>query len=163
MKKLHLLTYFILTSAIILGQSKTSTCFKRDRGHNFKSNSLSVNQISETEKYNVTFYYLNLNMTNTSTELSGKVAMYAKAIEPIDSALFELYSTFNITAITVNGQPVNYSRINSAIKVPVNAQADELFVIETTYDGIPPTAATNPLGGSGMSQDNSPTWGNEVV
>ena len=163
MKKLHLLTYFILTSAIILGQSKTSTCFKRDRGHNFKSNSLSVNQISETEKYNVTFYYLNLNMTNTSTELSGKVAMYAKAIEPIDSALFELYSTFNITGITVNGQPVNYSRINSAIKVPVNAQADELFVIETTYDGIPPTAATNPLGGSGMSQDNSPTWGNEVV
>lgn len=163
MKKLHLLTYFILTSAIILGQSKTSTCFKRDRGHNFKSNSLSVNQISETEKYNVTFYYLNLNMTNTSTELSGKVAMYAKAIEPIDSALFELYSTFNIAGITVNGQPVNYSRINSAIKVPVNAQADELFVIETTYDGIPPTAATNPLGGSGMSQDNSPTWGNEVV
>ena len=88
--------------------------------------------------------------------------MYAKAIEPLDSAL-ELFSTFNITGITVNGESVNYSRVNSAITVPVNAQSNEQFIIETTYDGIPPTAATNPLGGSGMSQDDSPTWGNDVV
>ena len=163
MFKIQLLTYFILTSTLIIGQSKSPTCYKRDRGNNFKSNTLSVSQIAETEKYDVTFYYLNLNMTNTSTELSGKVAMYAKAIEPLDSALFELFSTFNITEITVNGQPVNYSRVNSAIKVPVNALSDEQFIIETTYDGTPPTAATNPLGGSGMSQDDSPTWGNDVV
>ena len=163
MKTLQLLSYFILTSSIIFGQSKNPTCFKRDKGNNYKSNSLSVSQIAETEKYDVTFYYLNLNMTNTSTDLAGKVAMYAKANEALDSALFELYSTFNISGITVNGQPVNYSRVNSAIKVPVNVQANDLFIIETTYDGTPPTAATNPLGGAGMSQDNSPTWGNEVV
>ena len=163
MFKIQLLSYFILTSTLIIGQSKSPTCYKRDRGNNFKSNTLSVSQIAETEKYDVTFYYLNLNMTNTSTELSGKVAMYATAIEPLDSALFELFSTFNITGITVNGQSVNYSRVNSAIKVPVNALSDEQFIIETTYDGTPPTAATNPLGGSGMSQDDSPTWGNDVV
>ena len=148
MFKIQLISYFILTSTLIIGQSKTPTCYKRDRGNNFKSNTLSVGQIAETEKYDVTFYYLNLNMTNTSTELSGKVAMYAKAIEPLDSALFELFSTFNITGITVNGESVNYSRVNSAIKVPLNAQSNEQFIIETTYDGIPPTAATNPLGGS---------------
>ena len=163
MKKLQLLSYFILTSSLIIGQSKSPTCFKRDRGHNYKSNSLSVSQIAETEKYDVTFYYLNLSMTNTNTDLGGKVAMYAKAKEPLDSALFELFPTFNISGITVNGQSVNYSRVNSAIKVPVNAQVNEQFIIETTYDGTPPTAATNPLGGAGMSQDNSPTWGNEVV
>ena len=49
------------------------------------------------------------------------------------------------------------------IKVPVNAQSGTSFVIETQYNGTPPTGATNPLGGAGMSQDNSPTWGNEVV
>lgn len=163
MIKLQLLSCFILSSFLIIGQSKSPTCFKRDRGHNYKSNSLSVSQIAETEKYDVTFYYLNLSMTNTSTDLGGKVAMYAKAKEPLDSALFELFPTFNISGITVNGQSVNYSRVNSAIKVPVNAQVNEQFIIETTYDGTPPTAATNPLGGAGMSQDNSPTWGNEVV
>ena len=93
----------LLGITISLCQSKTPTCYKRDRGNNVKSNTLSVSQIAETEKYDVSFYYLNLNMTNTSTELSGKVAMYAKAIEPIDSALFELFSTFNISGITVNG------------------------------------------------------------
>ena len=72
MKKLQLLSYFILTSSLIIGQSKSPTCFKRDRGHNYKSNSLSVSQIAETEKYDVTFYYLNLSMTNTSTDLGGK-------------------------------------------------------------------------------------------
>ena len=163
MKKLQLLSCFILSSFLINGQSKSPTCFKRDRGHNYKSNSLSVSQIAETEKYDVTFYYLNLSMTNTSTDLGGKVAMYAKAKEPLDSALFELFPTFNISGITVNGQSVNYSRVNSAIKVPVNALVNEQFIIETSYDGTPPTATTNPLGGAGMSQDNSPTWGNEVV
>ena len=62
----------------------------------------------------------------------------------------------------MNGQPVNYSRVNSAIKVPVNALSDEQFIIETTYDGTP-QPLLNPLGGSGMSQDDSPTWGNDVV
>ena len=163
MKKIHLLSYFILTSSIIIGQSKSPTCFKRDRGHNYKSNALSVNQIAETEKYDVTFYDLNLNMTNLSTNLSGKVSIHATATESLDSALYELFSTFNITDIKVNGQSVNYSRVNSAIKVPVNVQAGASFVIETQYNGTPPTAATNPLGGAGMSQDDSPTWGNEVV
>ena len=163
MKKIQLLSYFILTSSIIFGQSKNPTCFKRDKGNNYKSNSLNLSQIAETEKYDVTFYHLNLNMTNTSTDLSGMVAMHATANEPLDSALYELFSTFNISEIKVNGQPVNYSRVNSAIKVPVDAQIGESFIIETVYDGTPPTAATNPLGGAGMSQDDSPTWGNDVV
>ena len=163
MKNLQVFVCYLFICAFVSGQSKTPTCFKRDRGHNYKSNSLSVSEIAETEKYDVTFYDLNLNMTNLSTYLSGKVRMHAKATEPIDSALYELFSTFNITDITVNGQSVDYSRVNSVIKVPVNAQSGTSFVIETQYNGTPPTGATNPLGGSGMSQDDSPTWGNEVV
>ena len=163
MKNLQVFVCYLFICAFVSGQSKTPTCFKRDRGHNYKSNSLSVSEIAETEKYDVTFYDLNLNMTNLSTYLSGKVRMHAKATEPIDSALYELFSTFNITDITVNGQSVDYSRVNSVIKVPVNAQSGTSFVIETQYNGTPPTGATNPLGGAGMSQDNSPTWGNEVV
>jgi len=163
MKNLNVLICYLFVCVFANGQSKIPTCVKRDRGNNYKSNSLSVNQIAETEKYDVTFYDLNLNMTNLSTYLSGKVRMHAIATEPLDSALYELFSTFTITGITVNGQPVNYSRVNSAIKVPVNAQIGDLFVIETQYNGTPPTAATNPLGGAGMSQDDSPTWGNEVV
>ena len=102
-------------------------------------------------------------MTNLSTALSGTVRMDASANESLDSALYELFSGYTITEIRVNGNAVDYSRNNSAIKVPVIAGQNEIFSIETDYSGTPPTAATNPLGGAGMSQDDSPTWGNDVV
>ena len=163
MKTLSLITLLALTTTL-LGQSKSASCCKRDRNHaQLKSNSLDISQIAETEKYDVTFYHLDLNMTNTSTSLSGTVLMKASANQVLDSALFELYSSYIISEIRVNGLPVNYARVNSAIKVPVNALQDDFFTIETDYAGTPPTAATNPLGGAGMSQDDSPTWGAEVV
>ena len=124
---------------------------------------MSLNQIAETELYDVHFYHLDLNMTNLSTALSGTVRMDASANVSLDSVLYELFSGYTITEIRVNGNAVDYSRNNSAIKVPVITGQNEIFSIETDYSGTPPTAATNPLGGAGMSQDDSPTWGNEVV
>lgn len=158
--------FFLLCFATfsIQAQETSTTCSKRTKHeHSLKSATLSIAQIAETEKYDVNYYSLNLNMTNTSTYLSGTVEMQAKARVVIDSALFELFSTFTISEIRVNGQPVNYSRSNSAIKVPVNASANEVFLIETDYSGTPPDAATNPLGGGGMTYDTSPSWGNHVV
>jgi aminopeptidase N len=140
-------------------------CSKRDAFTNrqLKSNSLSVSQISETEKYNVHFYKLDLSMTNQSTTLSGRVEIHAKAEQAIDSALFELFSTLTISQVFVNGTTVTYSRNGSAVKAPVNAQAGQSFVITVVYNGTPPTAATNPLGGAGMSNATSQTWGNKVT
>ena len=153
---------FLLISSFTYSQS--TLCGKHKKFNtSLKSNSLSLNQIAETELYDVHFYHLDLNMTNLSTALSGTVRMDASANESLDSALYELFSGYTITEIRVNGNTVDYSRNNSAIKVPVNAGQNEIFTIETDYSGTPPTAATNPLGGAGMSQDDSPTWGNEVV
>lgn len=163
MKK-QLFFFLCFTTFSIQAQETSTTCSKRTKHeHSLKSVTLSIAQIAETEKYDVNYYSLNLNMTNTSTYLSGTVEMQAKAKVTLDSALFELFSTFTITEIRVNGQPVNYSRSNSAIKVPVNASANEVFRIETDYSGTPPDAATNPLGGGGMTYDTSPSWGNHVV
>jgi aminopeptidase N len=160
-KSLLTLSFLILSSYFFC---QSTICGKKSRRHaQLKSNSLTIAQISETERYDVHFYHLNLNMDNMSTSLSGTVRMDASANEPLDSALYELFSGYTITEIRVNGTAIDYSRDNSAIKVPVNANQNESFTIETDYTGTPPTAATNPLGGAGMSQDDSPTWGNEVV
>ena len=64
---------------------------------------MSLNQIAETELYDVHFYHLDLNMTNLSTALSGTVRMDASANESLDSALYELFSGYTITEIRVNG------------------------------------------------------------
>jgi aminopeptidase N len=163
MKKI-LSLILVLHSVLVTAQETSTTCSKRTKHeHSLKSATLSVAQIAETEKYDVNYYGLDISMTNTSTYLAGTVEMQAKARVNLDSALFELFSTFAITEIRVNGQPVNYSRSNSAIKVPVNASANEIFSVETDYSGTPPDAATNPLGGGGMTYDTSPSWGNHVV
>ncbi len=140
-------------------------CSKRDRfsNHQLKSASLSVAQIAESERYNVHFYALDVKMNHQSTALEGTVEIHATANEALDSALFELFQSFTINQITVNGIPTAYSRVLSAIKVEVSATAGTGFVLKIDYSGTPPTAQTNPLGGAGMTNDFSPSWGNQVT
>ena len=158
------LPLLILLTNQALGQESATHCSKRDhRTHTVKSATLTVAQIAETEKYDVHFYQLDLSMNNVSTYLNGTGSIHAKAKQAMDSALFELFSTLTITQIRVNGIPVSYSRVASAVKVPVNVQTNQSFIIDVDYNGTPPTAQTNPLGGSGMTAAASPSWGNKVV
>jgi aminopeptidase N len=150
----------------IYSQGENSThCSKKDAFKNkqLKSNTLSISQISQTEKYDVHFYFLDVSLTNLSTEIGGTVEIHATARENLDSALFELFQTFNITEIRVDGTPVQFGRNLSAVKAPVNATTGQTFIIAIDYNGTPPTAATNPLGGSGMTNASSPSWGNQVT
>jgi aminopeptidase N len=145
-------------------QESAVHCSKRDhRIPHSKSATLTVAQIAETEKYDVHFYQLDLTMNNISTHVSGTGSIHATAKQAMDSALFELFSSLTITQVRVNNIPVGYSRVLSAVKVPVNAQANQSFIIDVDYDGTPPTAQSNPLGGSGMTAASSPSWGNKVV
>ncbi len=149
----------------LFAQKENGTCsqYKSNRTHQAKSNTFSQGQIAETEKYDVHYYFLDLNMTNTVTTLSGSAEMHATANATLDSALLEFYPTFVISSIEVDGIPVGYSRVNSALKVPVNKFDGQNFKVKVAYSGTPPTGATNPLGGGGMTNDNSPSWGNLVT
>jgi len=89
--------------------------------------------------------------------------MKATALVPIDTVLYELFSTLSISSVSLNGVNVPFTRTNSAVKIGVNYPAGTVFTVRTNYSGTPPTAQTNPLGGSGMSYATSPSWGNEVV
>ena len=162
----YLFIAFLLIAASTFAQKENSTsCAKRNRFSNtqLKSNTLSVAQIAKTEKYDVHYYGLDLNMTNTTTTLSGNVEMKATTLQALDTVLFELFSTLTISSIQLNGNVVPFTRSNSAVKIAVNFPAGTTFTVKTFYNGTPPTAQTNPLGGSGMTNANSPTWGNEVV
>ena len=78
-KKISLLFVFLLAFSS-QAQENSTHCSKRTKNQNaLKSATLTVAQMAETEKYNVNYYSLNLNMTNTSTYLSGTVEMQATA------------------------------------------------------------------------------------
>lgn len=147
-----------------LAQEKAHSCSHLKSSHfQTKSNTFTVTQIAETERYDVHFYFLDLHMTNTVTTLSGVSEIHASARENLDSALVELYQTMTINGIEVDGSSVGYSRVGTAVKIPVNAVAGQSFVLTIDYQGTPPTAASNPLGGGGMTNASSPSWGNQVT
>jgi aminopeptidase N len=164
----HIFSLFLIGITVFAAKAQdenSTTCANRSKfkGQSLKSNSLSVAQITESERYNVHYYDLDLSMTNLNTSVSGTAEIHATANENLDSALFELFQTFTISEIRVNGTPVSYSRVNSAIKAPVNANTGDAFIIAVDYSGTPPTAVSNPLGGSGMTNATSPSWGNKVT
>lgn len=164
----HIFSIFLIGISVFAAKAQdenSTTCANRSKfkGQTLKSNSLSVAQIAESERYNVHYYDLDLSMTNLNTSVSGTAEIHATANENLDSALFELFTTFTISEIRVNGTPVTYSRVNSAIKAPVNANTGDAFIIAVDYSGTPPTAVSNPLGGSGMTNATSPSWGNKVT
>ncbi len=164
LKNALLIFFSFIFSLSVLAQKEEYSCSHiKSKNKTLKSNTLSVVQIAQTERYDVHFYQLDLNLTNTSTQLSGTVDIHGTAKEYLDSVWFELFETFTISDIKLNGISVVYARNLSAIKVPVNLLTNGDFIISVTYNGTPPTASTNPLGGSGMTNDNSPSWGNQVT
>lgn len=146
-------------------QENATHCSKRKHYSNnhLKSNSLNVAQIAETEKYDVHFYDIDLAMNNTSRTVSGTVGMHGKALVPMTEVLYELFEDYTITDIKLNGVTTTYTRTASAIIVPTNLSAGQSFIIETTYFGTAPNAATNPLGGGGLTNASSQSWGNQVT
>ena len=101
MKHLLTIVFFLFNIMVLLSQEECSKM--KSRFKNEKSNTLSISQIKETEKYDVHFYSLDLSLTNTSTDISGIVEIHAKTRENLDSALFELFNSLTINEIKVNG------------------------------------------------------------
>jgi aminopeptidase N len=160
--KITILNLFLIF--ISFSQKENFSCANiKSKNFNSKSNTLSVAQIAETERYDMHFYKFDLNMTNQSTALSGIVELHGTARENLDSVYFELFSSLTVNEILLNNAPVAYSRVEHLIKVPVNISTDEAFVISVNYQGTPPSAASNPLGGSGMTNATSPSWGNRIT
>jgi aminopeptidase N len=165
-RSISFLFFLMVFNTVFFAQDTQLSCRElKGRTHTslLKSASLTIAEIAQTELYDVSYYFLDLNMTNTSTYLSGSVAIHAKAKVNLDSALIELYESLTISQVKVNGSVVNYHRSLNKVRIPVNAAANQSFALEITYSGNPPTAQTNPLGGSGLTAGTSNTWGNKVV
>lgn len=133
--------------------------------HQTRSNTLPLEHIALTEEYDVHFYNLNIALERTSTAISGVVEIHATSkVAVLDTVLFELHGDLTINSILVNGTPSStFTRVGSAVIVPTNFTIGDAFIITVDYAGTPPTAASNPLGGGGMTNGTSNSWGNQVT
>lgn len=149
----------------IFAQESRNKCAKRDAFANMKKEhpNLTPQEINEESKYDVHFYALDVAMDNLSTDMDGTGEIHGTVKEDLDSVLFELFSSFTITEIRLDDVSTPYNRTGSSIKVPVNLTAGQDFKIAVDYNGNPPTQVSNPLGGSGMTNATSYSWGAKVT
>ena len=161
MKSLLSITFSILLSFSLLAQMECSNL--KSKHSLLKSNTLSIDQIVETEKYDVTYYNLDLKLTNLTTDLSGTVEIHATSKQPIDSILFELYSSLIITEIRLNGSISSFHRNQSHVKVEANLSSNFKFILAIDYNGTPPTNGTNPMGGAGLTSKIEPKYDKQVT
>ena len=86
-------------------------------------------------------------MTNLVTDIAGTAEIHGTATEVLDSVVFEAVQAHTQLAdLRLNGVSTPYTRINSAITVPVNLTPGQAFEIAIDYNGTPPTGGNQSIG-----------------
>lgn len=112
-------------------------------------------------KYDVKFYWLDLEVTNTETYVSGSVTINATSIVELDTFAFELIDAMTIDAFLFNGVLyTGYTRQEDNVLYPVEAVGSgEDFTVTIFYHGNPQSGGFF----SGLSYAYSSTWNKKVV
>ena len=168
MKKLLVIVSMFLIGAFVHAQGGAHNCSRlksQSTVNESRSNTLSLDYIGLTEGYDVNFYFLDVNLERTSTYISGVVEIHASSIvDLLDTILFELHENLTINSISVNGTGIsNYTRVGSAVIIPATYTNGDYFVIRIDYEGTPPNAISDPLGGTGIVNGSSGTLGGLVT
>lgn len=92
--------------------------------------------------YDVTFYFLDIEVNNMNINISGTVEIHGKVTAAtLDTFAFELIPQMNVATFSFNGQTyTNLNRVGDNVLVEVSplSQGDQ-FVASITYGGTPPT------------------------
>ena len=122
----------------------------------------SIIQSPLLHKYDVGFYFLDLNVENNSVGLSGNVLIRATVTaDVLDTMAFELIDEMPIDSIVLNGVNSAYLRNNDEVFVilPQPVEWNEIFDCRIFYHGSPPTGEFF----SGISTEFDSTWQKNVT
>ena len=87
-------------------------------------------------KYDVKFYHLSLEVSNTTTVINGFKTILSEAAESMDTIVFQLRSKLEITGVEVNGaDEPNYRHEDDVIYIPVSALEGDLISARIFYRG----------------------------
>ncbi len=112
--------------------------------------------------YDISYYFLDLDVDHTSVHVGGTVEIHAKVTAPIlDTFAFELITAHTIHAIRINTtEYTSYSRDGDNVLVPIEAVPQgEQFIAQISYEGTPPSGGFF----SGISNATSSTWQKSVT
>ncbi|MFU8843054.1 MAG: M1 family aminopeptidase [Bacteroidales bacterium] len=91
--------------------------------------------------YDVTFYHLNLEVSDQSTYISGDVTIHARVVaEQLDTLAIELINLMDIEIVKVNAVSAGFLHTGDEVFIPLAQPllSDEIFTVQIFYHGIPP-------------------------
>lgn len=114
-------------------------------------------------KYDLKFYHLNLTLSINNKVVSGNTRTLATVKSTLlDSFAFELYATYTIDSVYLNGIKTAVSRQGDEARVPFTTPLAQGSNIDATvyYHGTAPTI-NGAQAGDGYNNGTSPTWSNK--
>jgi len=97
------------------------------------------------DSYDIKQLRFNLNMTNTTTHISGDVLTNAVAVANMNQYVFELDTLMTVDSARINGAlaPVVSNGIVRSINLPATINSGTSFSAQVFYHGTPQNAAVN--------------------
>lgn len=167
MTKYFLASIYLFSSAIACyAQTDANySCAQTKQAHYTKQQQINWPKNAGLDLYDVKYHKLELNMTNTSIYVEGKVSTKALVIGPqMNDFVFELHPSLSLDSVKVNGVPTPFAT-NGTFKECALANSipnNSLFTAEIWYHGTPTATGTSAIG-EGISTGQSPSWGNRVT
>ena len=125
----------------------------------------TVGHRQKMDRYDVKYYKLDIALENNSRDVSGNVRLLARTVQPLDSLAFELYPTFTIDSVVVNGRrSPGVRRVASDVTValPQSVAASTLFSATIYYRGTAPNGNTAAIGNA-LNTRLAPTYNVDVT
>lgn len=169
MKKLLLSLALILSVMLIKAQYNFPKAINQDycsriRAEEGKAGYYYAPQSVEPllDEYDVTFYFLDLNVESNTTALSGNVTIQAKStVAELNTFAFELVQAMTIDSVHVNGIKLAFQHQNDLATVPLISPIamGTVFSVKVFYHGTPPPGQDN----SGVFTDSSVIYNKTVT
>lgn len=167
MKKITLLILFGLAHYFLLAQDAVPCSEWQLKTHQHAKKKTRAGAADNVlmGKYDVRFYFLDLNIERNSTIISGSTTISSTVTAPnLDTFAFELNNNLVIDSIMANNQNLTYTRISgmSYAVLPNSLLQNADFSVTIYYHGDASIVGASAIG-DGFATDVSPSWGNEVT
>lgn len=108
--------------------------------------------------YDVKFYKIDINATNTTKAISGNCTVNAVVVNnPMSTLVLELINSLVVDSVFINNVKLISTHTNDEITVNLPSS----FSVGTSFSAVVYYHGTST--GSGISNGNSPTWGSQIT
>ena len=168
MKKISLSVFSLFLFLQLFPQSQFSIhpeqkCSRANSLDYFRGGEKNVVQTPLLNKYDVGFYFLDLNVENDTSFLWGNVGIKARALSaPLDTFALEFLDGMPIDSVFINNIPRNVLRENDEIFIPIDPPIDSgaVFSAKIYYHGTP---ETGDFFSGGVTSRYDSTWNKHVT